>query len=172
MAHCEEYIARLIEKDEEAFAHIYDETKHAVYAMIVSIVRDKATAEDLMQDTYMTMIEKIHQFEQGRNFISWLLTIARNKAIDYYRNHQKVLIVEPETIDYVGSSVDPKGEQEAMVHEMLSQLSEVERQIFLLHIMSNITFRQIATIMRIPIGTILWHYSRATQKIRRYKEDI
>ena len=172
MAHCEEYIARLIEKDEEAFAHIYDETKHAVYAMIVSIVKDKSTAEDLMQDTYMTMIEKIHQYKQGRNFISWLLVIARNKAIDYYRERQKVVVVEDEAIDYIGTSVTPKGEESAMVEEMLSQLSDIEREIFLLHIVSDITFREIATIMRMPLGTILWHYGRATKKIRGYKEKL
>ncbi|MDD4212224.1 MAG: RNA polymerase sigma factor [Bacilli bacterium] len=168
MARYEEYIDGIISRDEEAFASLYDATKQAVYAMIVSIVRDSSMAEDLMQETYMTVIEKIHQYERGRNFLSWILVIARNKAIDYYRERKKTLLVDQEDLDYIGDVTPARGEQQLMVGEMLDRLSETERSIFLLHIMSDLPFRQIAPIMELPLGTVLWHYSRAIKKIKEY----
>ncbi|MFA6627522.1 MAG: RNA polymerase sigma factor [Bacilli bacterium] len=172
MARYEEYIDGIIEKDEVAFASLYDETKQAVYAMIISIVRDSSMAEDLMQETYMSVIEKIHQYVRGRNFLSWILVIARNKAIDYYRVHKKTLLLDQEDLDYIGNTTPARGEDQLLVADMLQQLSQVERGIFLLHTLSNLSFRHIATVMEMPLGTVLWHYSRATKRIKAYREDL
>ncbi len=171
MAHCEDYIDALINKDDEAFTLIYEETKKAVFALIVAIVANRAIAEDLMQDTYMTMIEKIHQYQRGRSFLAWLLVIARNKAIDYLRENKKVIYLDQEEIEYVGQEVLPIGEKSAMVNDMLSLLTNLERQIFLLHISNNVTFKEIAVIINLSLGTVLWHYSKAVKKIKQYKEE-
>lgn len=169
MANYDEYIQALKQKDEPAFEYIYNETKATVYAIIVAIVKDRDASQDIMQDTYICMLEKINQYELGRNFLSWLAAIARNKAIDYYRRKQKETLIDVQESEFILPIVEAKGERNSLVSEMLSVLSDVERQIFLLHIMQDLPHREIAKIMDMPLGTTLWHYSKAIKKIKKMK---
>lgn len=169
MANYDQYIEALKQKDEAAFEFIYNETKTAIYAMIVSIVKDKETSKDLMQDTYITMLEKINQYEPGKNFLSWLITIARNKAIDHYRREQHEIRVDITSEEMIFPAVNPTGERNSIVEGMLKCLNETERSVFLLHIMQNLTHREISQILKMPLGTTLWHYNKAVNKIKKLK---
>lgn len=169
MADYQVYVEGLIQKDEQAFEYIYHNTKTSVYAVIVAIVKDKDISQDLMQDTYITMIEKIHQYKKGHNFLNWLLTIAKNKAIDYYRRKNKEILLDNLDLEVILPKTPPKGERNALLSEMLDLLTENERQVFLLHIMQNIPHRDIAKIMKIPLGTSLWYYQKAIKKINKMK---
>ena len=165
MANYDAYIEALKQKDEQAFEYIYHETKATIFAIIIAIVKDKDVSQDLLQDTYITMLEKINQYQLGKNFLSWLAVIARNKAIDYYRRKQKETLIDVTESEYILPSVNPQGEKRALVSELLNLLSDVERQIFLLQIMQNLPHREISKIMSLPLGTVLWHYQKAIKKI-------
>lgn len=169
MVNYEAYIDGLINKDEQAFADIYNATKQSVYAIIIAIVRDSETANDLMQDTYITMIEKIHQYKCGKNLLTWLLVIARNKAIDYYRKNKNTILINLENADTILPISEPQGERKILVEEMLNLLTDNERQVFLLRIMQDLPHREIAKIMKIPLGTSLWLYQKALRKINKVK---
>ena len=75
------YIQALKNKDEAAFEAIYHETKHAVYAMVLPIVKDRSLAEDVMQETYTKMLSKIHTYDHKKSFMTWLLSIAKLKKL-------------------------------------------------------------------------------------------
>ncbi|MGD9604646.1 MAG: RNA polymerase sigma factor [Bacilli bacterium] len=169
MANYDAYIEGLKQKDEQTFEFIYQETKATVYAIIVAIVKDRDASQDVMQDTYICMLEKINQYQIGRNFLSWLAAIARNKAIDYYRRKQKETLIDVQESDHLLPTIEPKGERSAMVSEMLALLSDIERQIFLLHIMQNLPHKEVARIVDLPLGTTLWHYNKAIKKIKKVK---
>lgn len=166
MANYDAYIEALKQKNEQAFEYIYHETKATIFAIIIAIVKDKDVSQDLLQDTYITMLEKINQYQLGKNFLSWLAVIARNKAIDYYRRKQKETLIDVTESEYLLPSVNPQGEKSSLVSELLNLLSDVERQIFLLHIMQNLPHREISKIMNLPLGTVLWHYQKAIKKIK------
>lgn len=169
MADLEKYIVGIIKKDEAAFEAIYEATKASVYAIIVAIVKDRDIANDLMQDTYIAMIEKIHQYKRGKNLLNWILGIARNKAIDYYRRKQKEMLIDVNEADYLLPKTPPQGERDLLIQEILATLDEMELQVFLLHIMQNIKHRDIAKILNIPLGTSLWYYHKALKKIKKMK---
>lgn len=169
MADLEKYIDGLTKKDEACFEAIYEETKTSVYAIIVAIVKDRDIANDLMQDTYLTMIEKIHQYKREKKFLPWLLTIARNKAIDYYRERKKEIVLDVIEFDSYIAKTPPKGERNALIEEMLRSLSDIELQVFLLYTMQNLKHKEIAKILNIPLGTSLWHYNKALKKINKLK---
>lgn len=57
-----------------------------------------------------------------------------------------------------------QGERRVLVDELLALLTDIERQIFLLRIMQNLPHREIAKIVNLPLGTSLWHFSRAMKK--------
>ena len=167
MTNYDHYIELLKLKDEKAFEFIYHETKALVYSLILGIVKDRMVCEDLMQDTYLTMIEKIHQYKPGTNFKSWLLVIARNKAIDYYRRSLRETNIDPEFEDIILPTTDPVGEKNLLIEEILNNLSQIERTIFLLYIMDDLKHREIAQILDMPLGTVLWHYNKACKKIKK-----
>lgn len=169
MANLNHYISRLKQKDDEAFTIVYNETKNAVYSIIYAITKNQTVCEDLMQDTYITMLEKLDQFDTRKNFLPWLLTIARNKAIDNYRKHKKEFLFDASDNETIMPSSNPNGERSILVREMLKALTDIEREIFLLSIINNLKRREIAKILDMPLGTVLWHYNNAIKKIKKIK---
>jgi RNA polymerase sigma-70 factor (ECF subfamily) len=169
MANLNQYIEKLKLKDDEAFSIVYNETKNAVYSIIYAIIKNQTNCEDLMQDTYITMLEKLDQFDTKKNFLPWLLTIARNKAVDHYRKYKKELLFDISDNETITPSISPDGERSILVREMLNILSDIEREIFLLSIINNLKRREIAKILEMPLGTVLWHYNNAIKKIKKIK---
>jgi len=168
MPNIDEYIDRIKHKDNEAFEYIYELTKRGVYAMIISIVKDHQATEDLMQDTYIKMLKNIDQFIPGRNINSWIVQIAKNTALDYYRKHQKTQLTDPlENMNLLDTVQQEPSSTDYSLEEMIKPLDSDERQIVLLHIVSNMKFKTIAETMNKPLGTILWIYQKALKKIKK-----
>ena len=85
--HDEDLARRLQRRDPEAMADLYDRFGRLAWSLIVAIVRDAAVAEDLVQETFLRVWNRVHAFEPGRGALGpWLLAIARNRAIDHLRS--------------------------------------------------------------------------------------
>jgi RNA polymerase sigma-70 factor, ECF subfamily len=165
----DDYIDALIEKDNQAFEVVYENTNRGVFSMIISIVNNKAVTEDLMQDTYIKMIEKIHSYKRGKNFYAWLMQIAKNTALDHYRKYKRETVYDPQDKDYVfEQSVEE--DKSYMVQDLIKPLDEEEKQIVLLRIVSNRKFKDIARTVDKPLGTVLWIYNKAIKKLQEYNE--
>src|SRR3954464_3789282 len=79
--------ARLKRRDPQAMADLYDRYGRLAYSVILRIVRDGATAEDLVQETFLRVWNRMQGFDCERGSLGpWLLAIARNRAIDYVRS--------------------------------------------------------------------------------------
>jgi len=161
-----DYIDALIEKDNEAFRLVYENTKKGVFSMIISIINNKAATEDLMQDTYMKMIKNIKQYKKGRNFYSWLLQIAKNTALDYYRKEKKMSVVDPQEKEYMFNQEFKESNQYEVI-DLVKSLDNLEKQVVLLRVVSNTKFKDIAKIIDKPIGTALWIYNKSIKKLRK-----
>jgi RNA polymerase sigma-70 factor, ECF subfamily len=170
--HLDDYLPALASRDEAAFQLIYDETKKGVYSIIIAIVKSKQITEDLMQDTYIKMLEKLDTYQRGRNFSAWLFQIAKNLAYDYVRKESRVSTFDPQeqnllfdkVPDYEPTVINPSLEQ------MLQPLDDVERQIMLLKAVNDSTFKEIAQTLSKPLGTVLWLYQRALKKMKKHLE--
>ncbi len=163
------YIDYLIEKDDKAFEVIYENTKKGVFSMILSIVNNKAATEDLMQDTYMKMIQKIKQYKKGKNFYAWLLQIAKNTALDYYRKEKRVSVIDPQEHDYMFDK-EYNDSNNYAVYDMIKNLDEEEKQVILLRIVSDMKFKDIAKSIDKPLGTALWIYNKALKKLQNQND--
>lgn len=159
------YIDDLIAKDEKAFEVIYENTKKGVFSMIISIVNNRAATEDLMQDTYMKMVEKIRQYKRGRNFYAWLLQIAKNTALDYYRKEKNVNVYDPQENEYLFDK-EYNDKNNYAVHDMIKDLEDEEKQVILLRVVSDMKFKDIAKTLKKPLGTVLWLYNKAIKKLQ------
>ena len=164
----DKYIDKLREKDDAAFAFVYENTKRGVFSVIAPIVKNKNEVEDLMQDTYIKMLKNINSYQKGRNFLAWLMQIAKNLAIDHYRQQSKTTVLDPQEQSYVFDKEQPPSESSDLeIDEVLKILDPEEKEIVLLRIVSGNVFREIADIVDKPLGTVLWIYNKAIKKIRK-----
>src|SRR5215510_12525344 len=82
-----ELVRRLQKRDPQALGDLYDRYGRLTYALILRIVRDAGTAEDLVQETFLRVWNRVQGFNAERGAIGpWLLAVARNRAIDYLRS--------------------------------------------------------------------------------------
>jgi RNA polymerase sigma-70 factor (ECF subfamily) len=78
---------RLKRRDPQALAELYDRYGRAAYSLVLRVVRDRAIAEDLVQETFLRVWNRVHSIDSEKGAIGpWLLAIARNRAIDYLRS--------------------------------------------------------------------------------------
>ena len=160
------YVQAIKEKNEEAFEAVYHETKHAVYAMALPIVKDRSLAEDVMQETYIKMVKNIYTYDMRRSFMTWLLSIAKHAALDMMRNRKDIAIDQSENEDLFVSkeiSVDKQMDSEYF----LSLLNDTERKIVLLRTVGELKHKDIANVLDIPAGTVRYTYKHALEKMRK-----
>ena len=152
--------------DMAVFDNIYHETKSVVYYAILNILKDKSLSEDIMQDTYLKALEKIHTFKPRYSFKSWIVMIARNLAINEYNRRKRELSFDPNKDEYIFGSSESNSEKELIVKQMIEYLKEDEREIVLLHVVGDLKHREIAEIVNKPLGTVTWIYNQAIKKLK------
>lgn len=163
---------RIKEKDEVAFEYIYKTTSSSVYAIIKNIVKDHNLTEDLMQETYIKMIKSINSYNDKYNFRSWILTIARNNAIDTYRKMKKELLVDISESEYLFPSTKSNVTNEYNANFFLSLLDDEEREVVILYAMEEFKHKEIAKILNKPLGTVTWIYNKAMKKMQENSEGV
>lgn len=167
-------VSKLKQGDMSVFDEIYQETYRPVYYTIYGILHDKSLSEDIMQDTYLKMLSSLDQFKNNY-FLSFLITIAKNLSINEYNRRKKVTYDETYFETYhipVLDSIEIKVENRELIDKALKLLTDLEKDVFLLHTLENLKHREIAKILNKPLGTITWTYQEAIKKIRHdIKED-
>ncbi|NLD27061.1 MAG: RNA polymerase sigma factor [Acholeplasmataceae bacterium] len=158
------FIERYLNGDTSAFDIIYEETKKSVYLSIYSLIKDRSSIEDLMQDTYMKAINSLDYYQIGTNFRAWISRIARNTTINYLKKKNREDVVDPQETTII-SELEDKGN--LLLDQALRILSEPEKEIIVYRIVLNYTFKEISSILNIPLGTVFWNYQRAIKKIKR-----
>ncbi|WP_162140144.1 RNA polymerase sigma factor [Haploplasma axanthum] len=168
----EDAIEKLKTKDEKAFEYIYEKTKTSVYSIIIAITKDQNLTEDLMQDTYIKMIKSINTYNYKNKFTTWLLTIARNTAIDDYRRRKKEMSVDIHENEYLFPASRSDVDNEYNANYLLSFLDDEEREVIMLYSLDSLKHREIAEILNKPLGTITWIYNKAIKKMKEAGKEI
>lgn len=163
-------IIKIQDGDENAFAIFYDETYRGLFSFIYSYLKDWHTSEDLMQETFIKVKSNIDKYTLGTNVIAWMFQIAKNLCKDYLKKQNAHRI---ENIDNVVIEKNYEPERNTFVHDLINKnLQEPDRQIVLLHILFGYKNREIAKILNIPLGTVLWRYNKSIKKLQnKLKED-
>ena len=156
---------------EQAFDKLYEETKTPVYYTILSIVKDESLAEDLMQDTYIKMINQLDKYKRKGQFLAWLKTIARNTALNEFNRRKKEVAVDTSDSEFLFGGREGSQENRYEVEELLKHLREDEREIVVRHVVYGDTHKVIAKSMNKPLGTVLWAYRNALKKLKKLGGD-
>lgn len=160
-------LRRAGEGDREALAEIYSRTRASVYAMVLSILKDGHEAQDVTQDTFVKVWENAPDYRAQGSPMAWILTIARNLARMHLRKSGRQVGLEEEEWNAIPAdapAVTPEDRQ--VLQTALAALGEEERRIILLHAVTGLKHREIASLLELPLATVLSKYHRGLKKLR------
>ncbi len=159
-------VKQLQNGDIEVFDDIYYQTKNVVYYSIFIILKDCQLSEDIMQDTYLKALNKIHTYKRKAHFKSWIVTIAKNLAINEFNRRKREMLIDLSEQEYMLGSCASTAENEVLITQIFKVLSDIEKEVILLHIIGDLKHREIAKLLDKPIGTITWIYNKAIKKLK------
>jgi RNA polymerase sigma-70 factor (ECF subfamily) len=167
-------IARLQRRDPQALAELYDRYGRAAYSLVLRIVRDKAIAEDLVQETFLRVWNRVHSMDTERGAIGpWLLAIARNRAIDYLRSSagRERNAVELDESDHAPLYREMEAEilisdQARRVKAAMDKLAPNYRTVMELAYYEGLSQSEMSVKMGQPLGTIKTWVRTALQSLR------
>lgn len=154
--------------DPGALQALYQKISHSVYGFALSITGNTHDAEDVLQETILTVYRKACDYKPQGKPMAWIFTIARNIALMKLREAGKTVALEAQHTEY-GDAVDriEAAEDKMILRAALNALSEEERQIVTLHA-TGMKNREIAQVMKLPVNTVLSKYHRSIHKMRIY----
>lgn len=139
------------------------------------LLREQAEAEDAVQDAYLQALRHFGGF-RGENPRAWLLTIVRR--VCYARTGRRRPFraeVGPEFLDAIPGAADPagdllRGELREHLAEVVAQLPPQFREVVVLRDIQDLSYREIAAVTGVPIGTVMSRLSRARERLQRALE--
>ncbi len=162
----QQMIRLMKEHNEDAFEYCYYEYRQIVFFVIVKITKSRELAEEVLQDTFMKMYQSIGSFD-GRYFKAWLLTIAKNLALNEMKKKTADVVYEDYlVIDELTSSQKTK----ELLVELESILDKTEYEVVILKTIYDMKQKEIAEYLNMPIGTVGWIYSKAIKKFKSLNE--
>ena len=151
----------------DSFDEFYHQTNKQLYVFIYDIIRNRQSSEDLLQETYMRFLNHIDKYKKNTNYFNFLVTIARNLAINEYHKQKRMVYDE----EYIYSVKEESPTDVPDLFYLLDYINEKEREIVILHMIDNLKFKDIAKMKDKPLGTILWLYNKAIKKLKRKVEE-
>ena len=165
-------VRRVASGDERALSALYDRYAGLIYGTGMRYLRDRALAEDLVQDVFTSVWRSAAGFDPARaSFATWVYRITRNRATDLVRRRKaRVRTVEGDLFLEPGEE-DPAGEisQSFDVASALSRLSAVHREVLVLAYFEGLSQREISRRTDTPLGTVK---SRTTAALRALRENM
>lgn len=161
-----ELIQRSLNGDLEAWGEIVMRYKEAVFAVTLSILRNRADAEDATQDAFIRAYENLRRYDLSRKFSTWLFTVAANvakNALRKRRRQREPPIFEPEGDPAEEVHTDIRLEA---VRKAVAELPEPYRAPVVLHYWHGLALEEIGQILGIPVGTVKTRLHRARALIR------
>lgn len=153
--------------NEKAFHELYEATRTAVYGFALSIVKNHQDAEDVMQETYISVFRSACSYQGQGKPMAWVLRIARNHGLMKLRDHKKhqALSVD-EMANWLEGQRQLSSEDKIVLETAMKVLKEDERQIIVLHSLSGIKHKEIAELLDMKLSTVLSKYHRGLKKMR------
>jgi len=177
--------------DQLAFEQLMKRHKARVYNAIFQIVRERSAdsqflAKDLAQDTFIRVIDSIRagKYKEENRFLPWVLRIARNLAIDYYRRSKRApttsfenMVNTLEVNEEFQQSADVvfdtqmRKETSALLKSCIAQLPDSQREVLMLRHFAELSFKEIADLTDVSINTALGRMRYALINLRKMMQQ-
>jgi RNA polymerase sigma-70 factor, ECF subfamily len=175
---------------EAAYRELLRRYERPIFSLVFRMVRDRETAEDLAQETFVKVLNHLDKYRPEFKFSSWLFKIANNVAIDHLRRRQVDTIsmdgaphaataaeIEATSFDVGGGGESPLDELEARelgsaIDRAISRLRPEYRSCILLRHVEGRSYEEIAATLDLPLGTVKTYIHRARHELRKALEHL
>jgi RNA polymerase sigma-70 factor (ECF subfamily) len=176
-SNADDQIARLQRGDPDALTGILSLYQHRLYRFLSRLVQDPALADDLFQQTWLRVMQKIGHYDGRARFDTWLFSVAHNLAIDHLRRQRSRSLDEPDdsgvtAADRVPSTrLDPleellESERAAILWAGVQELPAIHREVLSLRFEEGMKLEQIAEVAAVPLSTVKSRLHRALEGLR------
>lgn len=162
--------------EREAYAVLVDRYLSDVYSVVVRVVGHAADAEDVTQDAFLRTFQRLHLFDPGHSFRNWLLKIATNLALNRLRSRRRERVLPfgdvgdaPDVRVRRDRKVDVPGPREWAY--WLGRLDESQRAAIVLFHFSEMSYRDVAEVLSMPVNTVKTHLHRGRKRLRELMRE-
>lgn len=181
----EELALSYVGGNNKAFDLLLSRTQSKLFSYILFVVHDHDRANDVFQETFVKVITKLHQgkYVNSGKFSAWLMRIAHNVIMDWYRDHRTENIVEPNEENDL-SNISSRDLMEANVESqyvntqvlndvtrMMNQLPPTQREVVYMRFYQDMSFKEIAETTGVSINTSLGRMRYAVMNMRKMARD-
>jgi RNA polymerase sigma factor (sigma-70 family) len=183
----QELLNRYINGDEIALEKLIYRHKDKVYSFILSKVKDVELAEDFFQDTFIKVIKtlKLGNYNEEGKFLPWVMRIAHNLVIDYFRKNNRFKKVNPkgkndedlDIFDTIASDYknylenDEFLNNKILVKKLIDLLPHEQKEVIKLRHYYDMSFKEIAEYSNVSINTALGRMRYAVINLKKYHEQ-
>ena len=158
-------IRRIAGGDGKALAALYEAYRTPVYYYALRLTGSPQKAEDVMQETFLAILNGSKGYTDRGKAAAWIYTIARNKANDLFRKERKEA-----PLSFAEALAAPPPEWDGYP-QMLEVLNDKERDIVILRVLCGFTLTEIARDKNLPRGSVFWSYNNAMKKLKKYLQE-
>jgi RNA polymerase sigma factor (sigma-70 family) len=171
------WLAGIGRQEHRALEALYDHTASRVHGFVLRIVGHTAAAEEVVEDTYWQLWRQAPRFDASRGRpLTWLLAIARSRAIDHLRREQRFVhdeLPDDDTLAQQAGTLSTEAQLATQqstqaLHGALALLPARERQLVSLAFLRGFTHEEIASSMALPLGTVKSLIRRALLQLRQH----
>lgn len=163
----DDWIYQIAQGNEQAFYQLYEATRSSVYSFVLSIIKNPHDAEDILQETYISVYQSAISYQSHGKPMAWLLRIARNFTFLKLRDKKKHQALSAEEMDqWLCGQYQLDQDDKLVLEAALNILSDEERQIITLHSISGLKHREIADLLNLKLTTVLSKYHRGLKKLK------
>jgi RNA polymerase sigma-70 factor, ECF subfamily len=157
--------------DREAVRRIYEKYKHELVGLAVALLKNTATAEDVVHDVFVSFL-KLERFQLTGSLKGYLATCVANAARNVIRTnsrHNQNTLDDAQPIESKTNSPDYEvifGEEKRLLTHAIWELPYEQREVVMLHVQGGMKFAAIAESQKVPINTVLGRYRYGLEKLR------
>ena len=178
----EELMMRFAAGDAAAFDALYARHRGGVFRYLLRQCQNRATAEELFQDVWMNLMHARGRYRVQAKFATFLYTLAHNRLIDHFRRHKRLRLVSLREEDsdpvelQASAALEPERnaqarEQAARLLQLVTELPDVQREVFLLHEEGELSLDAIAQVTGANRETVKSRLRYAMDKLREGMKD-
>jgi RNA polymerase sigma-70 factor (ECF subfamily) len=151
-----DYLARVAAGDRAGFGMLYNLTSARMWSVIRRMIFYRQQAEDVLQETYLTIWRKAHLFDPAAGeALGWMTTIARHRAIEWLRQPGNAMQRSSSSTDAGEEAVaQDQMEQSVLFEELLSKLPREQRESLFLVYFYGMTQEEVSSALDVPLGTV------------------